>query len=47
MLGALGGMMQGGNQAASKEKKAVQDAKNAEADKEFDEMSKDLEMYTK
>jgi hypothetical protein len=47
MLGALGGMMQGGNQAASKEKKAEQDAKNAEADKEFDEMSKDLNMYTK
>ncbi len=47
MLGALGGMMQGGNQAASKEKKAEQDAKNAEADKEFDEMSKDLDMYTK
>ena len=47
MLGALGGMMQGGNQAVSKEKKAEQDAKNAEADKEFDEMSKDLDMYTK
>ncbi len=47
MLGALGGMMQGGNQPDSKEKKAEQDAKNTEADKEFDEMSKDLDMYTK
>ena len=47
MLGALGGMMQGGNQVSGQEKKAEQDAKNAEADKEFDEMSKDLDMYTK
>ncbi|RLA74126.1 MAG: hypothetical protein DRG30_05610, partial [Epsilonproteobacteria bacterium] len=47
MLGALGGMMQSSNQASSQEKKAEQDAKNAEADKEFDEMSKDLDMYTK
>ncbi|MEA3419140.1 MAG: VWA domain-containing protein [Campylobacterota bacterium] len=47
MLGVLGGMMQGGNEAANKEKKAEQDAKNAEADKEFEEMSKDLDMYTK
>ncbi|HHD72744.1 MAG TPA: hypothetical protein ENL02_02350 [Epsilonproteobacteria bacterium] len=47
MLGALGGMMQGGSAKADKEAKAKQDSQNAEADKEFDEMSKDLDMYSK
>ena len=47
MLQMLGGMMQGGNTASSKEEKAKQDAKNTEADKEFEEMSKDLDMVTK
>ena len=47
MLGALGGMMQGGNSAQSKEEKAKQEAKNAKADKEFEEMGKDLDMVTK
>jgi hypothetical protein len=44
MLGAFGGMMQGAN---SKEVKEKQNADNIKADKEFDEMSKDLDMFTK
>ena len=44
MIGALGGMMQGANNGAENEK---QKTDNAEADKEFDDMSKDLDMYTK
>jgi hypothetical protein len=44
MLGALGGMMKGANGATENKK---QKEENSEADKEFDEMSKDLEMYTK
>jgi len=44
MLGALGGMMQGVN---SKEQKEKQNAANTAADAEFDEMSKDLDMFTK
>ena len=47
MLGALGGMMQANKQASGQEQKPDQGAKNAEADKEFEEMSKDLDMYTK
>ncbi len=44
MLGAFGGMLQSANSGAKKE---TQKADDAEADKEFDEMSKDLDMYTK
>ena len=44
MLGAFGGMLQSANSGAKKEKQKVDDT---EADKEFDEMSKDLDMYTK
>ena len=44
MLGAFGGMLQSANSGAKKEK---QKADDTEADKEFDEMSKDLDMYTK
>jgi len=47
VLEMLGGMMQGSNQVEEKEKKVKQDAENAEADKAFEEMGKDLDMYTK
>ncbi len=43
VLGALGGVMQGSTQ----EKKAEQETKNTQADKEFEDMSKNLDMYTK
>jgi hypothetical protein len=44
MLGALGGMMNGSNTKAQKEKRNSDDAK---ADAEFEKMSKDLNMFTK
>ena len=47
MLQMLGGMMQGNNAAVDKEKKTKQSSQNEKADKEFDEMSKDLDMFTK
>ncbi len=43
MLGALGGMMQQANDTSNKKQKKENEA----ADKEFDEMSKDLDMFTK
>ncbi|WP_294958494.1 VWA domain-containing protein [Sulfurovum sp.] len=47
MLQMLGGMMQGNSAAVDKEKKQKQSSQNEKADKEFDEMSKDLDMFTK
>ncbi|WP_294955325.1 VWA domain-containing protein [Sulfurovum sp.] len=47
MLQMLGGMMQGNSAAVDKEKKPKQSSQNEKADKEFDEMSKDLDMFTK
>ncbi|WP_415408117.1 vWA domain-containing protein [Sulfurovum sp. CS9] len=47
MLGALGGMMQGANPEAQKKQEEKQNADNAKADKEFDDMSKELDMFTK
>ena len=44
ILGAFGSMMQGSN---SEEQEKQQEEQNAKADKEFDDMSKDLEMFTK
>ena len=46
MLGALGGMIKGAN-ADTEKQEQKQKAEDAEADKEFDEMSKDLDMFTK
>ena len=46
MLGTLGGMMKGANTDTEKQKQK-QEAEDSEADKEFDEMSKDLDMFTK
>jgi len=46
MLSALGGMVQGTN-ADTEKQKQKQKTEDAEADKEFDEMSKDLDMFTK
>ena len=46
MLGALGGMLKGAN-ADTKKEEEKQKTEDAEADKEFDEMSKDLDMFTK
>ena len=43
VLGALGGVIQGN----TAEKKVEQETNNANADKEFEDMSNDLEMYTK
>jgi len=47
MLGAFGGMMQGANPEEQKKQVEKQSADNAKADKEFDEMSKELDMFTK
>ena len=47
MLGAFGGMIQGVNPEEQKKQEEKQSADNAKADKEFDEMSKDLDMFTK
>ena len=47
ILGAFGGMMQGANPEEQKKKEEKQSAENAKADKEFDEMSKELDMFTK
>ena len=44
MLGALGGMMKNANGDTGNKK---QKEENTEADKEFDEMGKDLDMFTK
>ncbi len=47
ILGAFGGMMQGTNPEEQKKQQEKQSADNAKADKEFDEMSKELDMFTK
>ena len=47
ILGAFGGMMQGANPEAQKKQAEKQSAENAKADKEFDDMSKELDMFTK
>ena len=47
ILGAFGGMMQGANPEEQKKKEEKQSADNAKADKEFDDMSKELDMFTK
>ncbi len=47
MLGAFGGMMQGTNPEEQKKQQEKQSTDNAKADKEFDEMSKELDMFTK
>ena len=47
ILGTFGGMMQGSTPEEQKKKEEKQSAENAKADKEFDEMSKELEMFTK
>lgn len=40
-------MMQGENPEEQKKQEEKQSADNAKADKEFEEMSKDLDMFTK
>jgi len=40
-------MMQGANPEAQKKQEEKQSAENAKADKEFDDMSKELDMFTK
>jgi len=47
ILGAFSGMMQGANPEAQKKQAEKQNADNAKADKEFDDMSKELDMFTK
>ena len=47
ILGAFGGMMQGANPEEQKKQAEKQSADNDKADKEFDEMSKELDMFTK
>ena len=47
ILGAFGGMMQGETPEEQKKKEEKQNADNAKVDKEFDDMSKELEMFTK
>ncbi len=47
ILGAFGGMLKGADPEEQKKKEAKQSTDNAKADKEFDDMSKELEMFTK
>jgi hypothetical protein len=47
MLGALGGMIQGAEPEVDKKEQEKQTTENKAADKEFEEMSKDLDMFTK
>jgi len=47
ILGAFGGLIQGGNLKEQKKQEEKQSVDNAKADKEFDEMSKELDMFTK
>ena len=47
ILGAFGGMIQGSSPEEQKNKQEKQSADNAKADKEFDDMSKELDMFSK
>jgi Ca-activated chloride channel family protein len=47
ILGAFGGMVQGLNSEEQKNQKEKQSAENVKADKEFDDMSQELDMFTK
>jgi hypothetical protein len=47
MLGALGGMLKEANPEEQKKQQEKQNTDNDAADKEFDEMSQELDMFTK